>query len=101
MTLKKCCNQIKSRLNGKIKNQMLVLSSRRKIDVMCAIRGVFIEHIDILTNVRNKTGFLRTKKSSIKRYKKIMAIIHFMTKLHQNILLYFHCPDIIVDIDEN
>jgi len=29
------------RLNGKIKTKMNVLSSRRKIDVICAIRGVF------------------------------------------------------------
>ena len=26
---------------------------------------------------------------------------NFMTKLYQNILLYFHCPDITVDVDEN
>jgi len=81
---------------------------------MCNSRRVFLEQVECLSNVRNETGYSISKKTSIKRFKKIMAILdnlrmrgtkldaQFMAKLNQNILTYFHCPDNNVDtnIDE-
>ena len=78
------------------------ISTRRKIDIIAGIRNIyFIESINSLCSVQNKTGYSVTKKVSIKKYQKMMSILddlrlrktkidsQFLSKLYENILFYF------------
>jgi len=65
------------------------------------IIAYFIESINSLCSVQSKTGYSVTKKVSIKKYQKMMAILddlrlrktkinsQFLSKLYENILSYF------------